>query len=420
MVNKTVLDIGVPVVTETVPGVHSVSIGIWVKAGSRYEKKGENGISHFIEHMLFKGTEKHTAREIAKVIDSVGGVLNAFTSKEYTCFYVKILSQHLCLAIDLLSDIFFDSLFKQEEIEKERNVIIQEIHMVKDTPDEYIQDIFNQSYFNDHPLGYSTLGELETVQHFGRNDIVGFFNREYSIPERIIISAAGNIEHQDLLEEIEKRFGHFNGRASEPEKNSFLPERNVSFHYRELEQVHVCLGTAGLSQVDPGRHALYILNVILGGSMSSRLFQEIRENRGLAYSVFSFMASFHDTGLFGVYMGVRNETVKDSLNIVLKEIKELREKKVDTAELCDAKEQIKGNMLLALESTDSRMSRLAKCEMYYNEYIPIEEVMRDIDGVTSETIQELAQSIFRDEYFTYTFLGPVKEKSIPSETLRLN
>lgn len=420
MINKTVLSNGVRIVTETVPSVHSVSIGIWVKAGSRHEKKREIGISHFIEHMLFKGTEKYSANEIARVIDSVGGFLNAFTTKEYTCFYVKVLSQYLYLATDLLSDIFFNSLFKEEEIEKERKVIVQEINMVKDTPDDYIQDLFNQSYFANHPLGNKVLGELEAVQRFGREDIVSFFNREYPLPERIIISAAGNIEHGDLLEKIGKRFELLEGKSPEAVKNSFSPKRNVSFYVRRLEQVHVCLGTTGCSQIDPARHTLYVLNVILGGSMSSRLFQEIRENHGLAYSIYSFLVSFCDTGVFGVYMGVIEETLKDALHIILKELKKLRDVKVDSNELKDAKEQIKGGMLLSLESTDSRMSRLAKCEIYYDEYIPIEEVLQSIDSVTSRTIQELAQSIFKDESFTYTFLGPVKEKKIPPEILRLN
>ena len=419
MVNKTVLGNGVRVVTEKVASVHSVSIGIWVKSGSRHEREGENGLAHFIEHMLFKGTAKHTAHEIAKIIDSVGGVINAFTTKEYTCFYIKFLSQHLRLATDLLCNIFFDSLFKQEEIEKERNVIIQEINMVRDIPDDYIQDLFNQAYFKGHPLGYNVLGELETVQRFGKNDIVNFTGREYFIPERIIISATGNIEHQSLLGLIGKYFEHLDGSTSEPVRNSFLPERNVSFHFRDLEQVHVCLGTTGLSQVDPGRHALYVLNAILGGSMSSRLFQEIRENHGLAYSIYSYVVSFYDIGLFGIYMGVVRETVKEALDIILRELRILQEKKIDDTELGNAKEQIKGNMLLALESTDNRMSRLAKCEMYYNEHVPVEEILQSIDEVTSEAIQDLARSLFRDEYFTYTFLGPVKEKNIPQDMLKL-
>ncbi len=420
MINKTVLDNGVRVVTESVPSVHSVSIGFWIKTGSRHEKPQEHGISHFIEHMIFKGTEKHTAFSIARVIDSVGGVLNAFTTKEYTCIYVKVLSQHLNLATDLLCNIFFESLFEPEEIEKERDVIIQEINMVKDTPDDYIQELFNMSYFDKHPLASSVLGWPETVGLFGRRDIVGFFSREYLIPEKIIISAAGCIDHNLFMEAIGKRFEHLKGTASEAPEKAFLPEKEISFHFRELEQVHVCIGTLGCSHVSPERYALYIFNAILGGSMSSRLFQEIRENRGLAYTIFSFMISFFDTGLFGVYMAVTGEKTNEALQIVLKELEKLRDREVGETELHNAREQIKGNMLLSLESSDSLMSRLAKCEIYHNEYIAVEDLIQGIDEVTSETVQELARSIIRDEYFNYTFLGPIRERDIPPETLNLH
>ena len=419
MVKKTILNNGVRIVTETVPGVHSVTIGIWIKVGARHEKKDEDGIAHFIEHMLFKGTKKYTAREIARLIDSVGGVLNAFTSKEYTCFYVKVLSQHLDLAVDLLSDIFFDSLFEQEEIEKERNVIIQEINMVKDTPDDYVQDVFNKAYFASHSLSCNILGDTETVNRFNKNELTDFFKRKYSAPEKIIISAAGNIEHFQLLNMFEKKFGRITGNGLMPENDSFVPKRNVSFHFRDLEQIHVCIGTAGLSQTDPDRHTLYILNTILGGSMSSRLFQEIRENHGLAYSVYSFSTSFYDTGMFGVYMGVVRESLNEALCILKNELNNMKDTMVDATELCNAKEQMKGNMLLAMESTDSRMTRLARCEIYYDRYIPVEELIQNIDGVTSGDIQNLALSLFSDEYFTYTFLGPAREEDLTSETLKL-
>jgi len=419
MIQKTVLSNGIRVVTEVVPNVHSVSIGIWIKTGSRHEKDGENGIAHFIEHMLFKGTEKHTAFDIAKVIDSVGGILNAFTTKEYTCYYVKVLTQHLSLGIDILWDIFFHSLFQSEEIEKERNVILQEINMVKDTPDDYIQDLFNQSFYSGHSLGNAILGELETVERFGRQDMVDFFAREYLDPGRIIISAAGNIEHDFLADQVLRIF-EIPAKAGEAaHKDSFRATRQVSFHYRELEQVHMCLGTVGASQVDPERYGYYLISSILGGSMSSRLFQEIRENRGLAYSVYSFLAAFYDTGMFGVYMGVRRESLKEALHIVLAEFRRLQEEAIAESDLTNAKEQIKGNMLLGLESSDSRMSRLAKCEIYYDEYIPVEELIRNIDAVTPEAVREIARRIFRDELFTYTFLGPVNKKEIQDNFLAM-
>jgi len=419
MINKTVLGNGVRVVTESVPAVHSVSIGIWVKTGSRHENGGEKGIAHFIEHMLFKGTEKRSACEISRLIDSVGGSINAFTSKEYTCFYVKVLNRHLALAVDLLSDIFFKSVFDEEEIEKERNVIFQEISMVRDTPDDYIQDLFIQSYFGNHPLASAILGEPETVQRFTRGNLLDFFAHRHLVSEKIIISAAGNIVHEDVLAQVAKSFGHLASADTDAVRSVFLPERKLSCHYRDLEQVHVCLGTMGYSQDDDRRYGLYVLNAILGGSMSSRLFQEVREKRGLAYSVFSFMSSFKDTGLFGIYTGVKKENTLETLEIVMKELARLAKEAVHADALKDAKEQLKGSMLLSLESTDNRMSRIARSEIYYDKYIPIDDIIEKIDAVKAETVRETAREIFRDELFTFTFLGPVEEKEIPAETLRL-
>jgi predicted Zn-dependent peptidase len=379
----------------------------------------EQGLAHFIEHMLFKGTSRYSAFEIARRIDSVGGVLNAFTAKEYTCFYVKVLSRHLDLAIELLCDIFFNSLFDPEEIEKERNVVLQEISMVRDTPEEYVQDLFNQEFFAEHPLGYNILGEIETVQGYNRDKVVEFFEREYRRPQNLVIAAAGNVEHQGFVDTIRERFASIPTRPGVDRTDRFALRRSVDFHYRDLEQVHVCLGTRGLSHLDANRYVLYILNTILGGSMSSRLFQEIRENRGLAYSVGSFMTSFLDTGMFGVCMGVLKETVQESLDITHRELKTLRNCPVEREELSHAQEQLKGNLLLALEGSDSSMSRLARCELYYDGYVPVEEILNDIDAVTPDQVQALAQELFRDELFTYTFLGPIGPDDLPASELTL-
>jgi predicted Zn-dependent peptidase len=419
MIRKSQLDNGARIVTETIPGVHSISIGIWVKAGARNESVAEQGLAHFIEHMLFKGTSRYSAFEIARRIDSVGGVLNAFTAKEYTCFYVKVLSRHLDLAIELLCDIFFDSLFDSEEIEKERNVVLQEISMVRDTPEEYVQDLFNQAFFADHPLGYNILGEVETVQGYNRDKVVEFFEREYRRPQHLVIAAAGNVEHQSFVDTIRERFASIPTRPGVDRTDRFDLRRSVDFHYRELEQVHVCLGTRGLSHLDANRYVLYVLNTILGGSMSSRLFQEIRENRGLAYTVGSFMTSFLDTGMFGVCMGVLKETVQESLDITHRELKTLRDCPVERKELSHAQEQLKGNLLLALEGSDSLMSRLARCELYYDGYVPVEDILNDIDAVTPDQVQALAQELFRDELFTYTFLGPIGPEDLPVSELTL-
>jgi len=419
MIRTSQLDNGARIVTETIPGVHSISIGIWVKAGARDESAAEQGLAHFIEHMLFKGTSRYSAFEISRRIDSVGGVLNAFTAKEYTCFYVKVLSRHLDLAIDLLSDIFFNSLFDHVEIEKERNVVLQEISMVRDTPDDYVQDLFNQAFFADHPLGYNILGEIETVQRFNRDAIVSFFEREYRRPRHLVIAAAGNLDHDDFAGRVRERFAALPARPAGIRADSFTWRRRVDFHFRDLEQVHVCMGTRGLSHLDEKRYVLHVLNTILGGSMSSRLFQEIRENRGLAYNVFSFMTSFLDTGMFGVCMGVVKETVRESLDITHRELKAMRDRPVSREELIHAQEQLKGNLLLALEGTDSRMSRLAKCELYYDAFVPVEAILNDIDAVTPEQVQSLAQELFRDELFTYTFLGPIEPDDVPAPDLTL-
>jgi len=417
MLKKTLLSNGIKIVTEKIPHFYSVSIGIWVKTGSRYEKKEHRGICHFIEHMLFKGTARHSAFEIAKCIDTVGGFLNAFTAKEYTCFYAKVLKQHLPLAVDLLSDIFLNSLFTPEDIEKERSVILQEIHMIKDTPDDYIQDLFNTSYFFGHPLGYPIQGELETIQNLDKASMAAVFNAEYLRPGRIIVAAAGDIEHDQLVEEIGRSFAGLTPNQDTVHADSFVPEKKADFHHRKLEQVHICLGTIGLAQIDPQRYALYILNTLLGGSMSSRLFQEIREKQGLAYTVYSFVSSFFDVGLFGIYMGVKKETAQQALSIVLREMEKLKCQNVDAQELSSAKEQLKGNMLLSAESTDNRMSRLAKCEIYYNKYLPLEEIVAEIDKVTSEDIQMLSRTLFNGNHTTYTFLGPIKKREMPAELL---
>jgi predicted Zn-dependent peptidase len=420
MAQKTVLSNGVRVVTERVPGVHSVSIGIWIKAGTRHELPQECGMAHFLEHMLFKGTRRYSAADISRIIDSVGGFLNAFTTKEYTCFYVKVLKDHMRLAVDLLADIFFNSVFAPEEIDKERNVVVQEINMVKDTPDDYIQDLFNQAFFHGHPLGCNILGDLETVSRFGQEDITGFFRREYLVPGRIIISAAGSIGHPEFVDAVGGYFELLRGSRAKDTAHPFVPTRAVSFNVRPLEQVHVSIGTHGLDQHDRNRHALFVLNVISGGSMSSRLFQEIRENRGLAYSVYSFTASFHDAGMYGVYMGVVRETMQEALEVVLQQLARFSREPVTDEELVHAKEQLKGNLLLALECTDSRMSRLAKCEIYHNAYIPIQKVLREIEAVTAETVCELARQMFRDDFLTFTFLGPLEAQDLAPECLLLN
>jgi predicted Zn-dependent peptidase len=403
---KTVLDNGIKVITEEIPYLKSVSIGVWVNTGSRDEQPHENGISHFIEHLLFKGTERRTAFDIAKEIDSVGGTLNAFTGREYTCFYAKVIDRNLPLAIDLLSDIFLHSLMDPNDVEKERMVILQEIKMVEDTPDDYIHDLFNRVCWGDHPLGFPIFGTSELVQSFNRDQVYQFLKDNY-LPKRIIICAAGNLRHQEVVDSIGATFGEIpkSDKLWQRVKPHSISTSNI--RRRELEQVHFCLGTKGLEYNHSLRFASYLLNTVLGGGMSSRLFQEIRENRGLAYSVYSYLPSYIDSGLVVVYAGTNGNSFQEVIDLVLKEFNRLKTERFKKEELETAKEQLKGNLLLSLESSDNLMTRLAKKEIYLGSYMPVERVIKGIDEVDEEGVRHLAETIFDEQFFCLTVLGPV-------------
>ncbi|MBN2469045.1 MAG: insulinase family protein [Deltaproteobacteria bacterium] len=419
MYQKTILSNGTRVVTERIPHVRSVSIGIWVKTGSRDEKKNENGISHFIEHMLFKGTRKRTALDIAKEIDAVGGVINASTGREYTNFYAKVLDKDFDVAVDLLSDIFLNSKFSPHEIEREREVIYQEIKMVEDTPDEYIQDIFNQYFFPENSLGFPILGHYQTISQLTKPRIAGFFKTAFLRPLRIIVSVAGKLEHERIVEKIKETIGRVQSAMDDRVLATPDPHPNIHVLHKKLEQVHLCLGTKGISQTHPFRYAAYVLNVILGGSMSSRLFQEVREKHGLAYSVFSYLSSYSDTGILGIYAGTTSDNVKKVLDIIMNELRHLREKSIQEADLEKAKEQIRGNILLSSESTDNRMGRLARGELYFGKFIPLKEILNGIEMVTTADVQQLAQDLFQQEYFSLAALGKVRERDVARGLLAL-
>lgn len=412
MVTKTTLENGIQVITEEVPSVHSVSVGIWVEAGSRDEELKENGISHFIEHMLFKGTKRRSAGQISKEIDSVGGVLNAFTSKEFSSFYAKVLAEHLPVALNLLFDLYLNSTFSTEEMEKERQVIAQEISMIEDTPDEYIHDLFSESFWPRHPLGFPILGRMETIGRMKRNRLKEFFLRNYLGVQPILV-AAGKLRHKDLLQPVEEMLGKVRPRRKQRRSRPPRPHPQIFVKNKSLEQVHLVLGTQGFSAIHPQRYAFSVLNTILGGGMSSRLFQEIREDRGLAYSVYSFLSSFKDSGMLGVYVGTGNTTFLTVLKIILREMKKLAQDSLKPKELRSAKEQLKGNLLLSLESTDSRMGRLAKSEIYFNRFISTEEIIKGIEQVSADEIANLARQLFRPESLSLTVLGPITEKDIP-------
>jgi predicted Zn-dependent peptidase len=416
---KTILDNGIRVITEQIPYLKSVSIGVWVTTGSRDEHLHENGISHFIEHLLFKGTERRTAFDIAKEIDSVGGTLNAFTGREYTCFYAKVIDKNLPLAIDLLSDIFLNSLMNGKDVEKERMVILQEIKMVEDTPDDLIHDLFNRSCWGDHPLGYPIFGTSRLVQSFSRDQIYQFLKETYQ-PNWIIICAAGNLDHQEVVDRVGETFGHL--PKSNKEKERFRPNSisTTNIWKRDLEQVHFCLGTKGLQYNHSLRFASYVLNTILGGGMSSRLFQEIRENRGLAYSVYSYLPAYIDTGLVVVYAGTNEDSFQEVIGLVVDEFKRLKTEPFKNGELETAKEQLKGNLLLGLESSDNLMTRLAKNEIYFGSYLPVEKILKGIEAAEEETIRGLANELFDERFFCLSVLGPMDGDHFDKTLIGLN
>ena len=415
-VNKTAFNNGIRIVTKKMPHVHSVSMGVWVNVGARDESSSESGLSHFIEHMIFKGTEKRTAFQIAKEFDAIGGQTNAFTSAENTCYHAKVIDTRLETMVDILSDIFLNSVFDEKEVENERAVILQEIAMVEDSPDEYIHMLSGRNFWGDNSLGRSVLGTRENVAGFNAHTIKGFFNNFYQ-PERIVISAAGNLEHNRLVDLIGPVFESIRPGNSFPERITPQGNSMVNLHQRQLEQVHICLGTKGISITDPRRYAYSLMNTILGGNMSSRLFQEIREKRGLAYSVYSFISSYVDTGIFGAYAGLNPKNARKATELILKEIARLKHMRVDPNELQDAKEHTKGSLMLASESNDNQMVRLSQNETHFGRYIPLEEIANNIESVTQDDILHLAESLFQKSRFALTLLGPVADEKIYDEIL---
>jgi predicted Zn-dependent peptidase len=381
-------------------------MGIWLNVGSRDEEENESGLTHFIEHMLFKGTQKRSALEIAKQLDAVGGMSNAFTSKENTCFHAKVLDTHLPLVVEILSDIFLQSVFDQVEVEREREVILQEINMVEDTPDEYVHILFNQNFWDGNALGRPIFGNVQTVKSFTREMILEYLNRGYH-PDRIVLTAAGNVNHQEFLELVGPAFSNIERHGHNFDRTPPRANSRVDLYSRDIEQIHLCLGTRGTSLHEKERYCCSILNVILGGSMSSRLFQEVRERRGLAYSIYSFLSSQTDTGMMGIYGAVRPDNIKETLELIRLELSRFKREPISDTELRAAKEHIKGGIYLAAENTDNRMSRLAKNEMIFNRFVTYEEIEADLERVTVEDIQALAQQIFQPEVMSLVLLGQV-------------
>ena len=416
MFNKSELANGVRLITERIEHVKSVSVGIWVNVGSRDEEAREGGISHLIEHMIFKGTARRTALQIAKEIDQVGGMSNAFTSKEFTCFHAKVMSDHLPLVTDLLADIFLGSLFDPEDLERERQVILQEIRMVEDTPDEMVHVLFSQNLWPGNPLGRPVMGTVETVGSMSRADIHQYLDRTYLSP-RIVIAAAGDVDHQNLCDLIG---GAFEGLPPAMEDRSAsapqtIPGINVT--RKDLEQVHLCLGTDFPSIMEERRFAAALLNIMLGGNMSSRLFQEIREKRGLAYSVYSFYSAYIDSGLLGVYAGVEPKQTVETIRLIRSELEGVQAGRLEASELSAAQEHLKGSIILGSESVDNRMTRLAKNEITYRRNIEFDEVLEKVNQVTLDDVVQLAKEFFSPENLSLTVLGRIDEDDLPADLL---
>jgi predicted Zn-dependent peptidase len=409
-IEKTLLSNGVRILSQRMPHVQSVSMGVWVNIGSRDETDAENGLSHFIEHMMFKGTQKRSAFEIAKAFDAIGGYTNAFTSMENTCYHAKVMANHLDTMSEILTDIFLNSLFDEAEIEKERPVIFQEIGMLEDTPDEYVHQLAARSFWGDNPLGRSILGTHDNILQFDSKNIRSFFERLYQ-PDRIVVTAVGNIEHDHLVDLARPAFEAI--PSGNPIQARDIPQGHfhVGIHPKDLEQVHICLNARGLATTDPRRFVASLMNTILGGNMSSRLFQQIREQRGLAYSVYSFFSSFVDTGMSGAYAGVDPVNAYETVEIILNTLQDLKDSPVTDDELLHAKEFTKGNLLMASESNENQMARLAQGEFHFERYTPLQEILDGIDGVTPADIQVLAEEMFLKNQMTLTLHGPVTETS---------
>jgi predicted Zn-dependent peptidase len=416
---KTQLDNGIRVVTDALPTLDSVSLGIWMTTGSRDEGVDERGLSHFIEHLLFKGTERRNAFDISREIESVGGSINAFTGKEYTCFHAKVLKRDTALAVDILADIVANSVFDPQEIERERMVVLQEIKMVEDTPDDYIHDLFHRSFWGDHPLGYPITGVQENVVSFQREEIIAFVQGRYT-PDRMIVAAAGGLDHRQVVDLVQAHLGHLHPCASPSQrKGTHGGKSRLQVTYRELEQVHFCIGTRGIPHNHRLRYAGHTLNTLLGGNMSSRLFQEVREKRGLTYSIYSFLNTYTDTGLFGVYAGTTKAEIQEVIALILQELQAIREGRIREEDLSAAKEYLRGGTILSLEGSDGRMSRLARDEICFNRHLPLEEVLQGLAGVSHGAIAEVAQEMLGSHPLCITLLGAIEEGELPWKQLDL-
>lgn len=406
------LDNGIRVVMEKIPYINSVSVGIIIDCGSKNENKNNNGISHFIEHMLFKGTRKRDAKKIAETIDSIGGVLNAFTGKETTIYYAKVLNNHIKIAIDILSDMITNSIFKEEDIEKEKSVILEELYMYLDSPEDLAVELLNKMMFERTSLEHSIIGTEESIKGINRAKILNYFTENYQ-PENMVISIAGNIDERECIKLLKDYFGPFNNKSLEinkknESKNIYKFTNKLDYINKDTEQINLCIGMEGLPITSPKMEALMILNNIFGGSMSSRLFQKIREDLGLAYSIETFPSSYKDTGILTLFLGLHPSQILKSIKAIDDEIKNIKENLISREELEKSKEQLKGNYVLGMENTFNRMYEIGKSLLIFNRVFTQEEILNKIDSVDMEDIKEVINIIFNREKFNIAYVGKVE------------
>ncbi|MCI4625677.1 MAG: insulinase family protein [Candidatus Magnetoovum sp. WYHC-5] len=412
MFKRLILDNGIPLVMESISGVRSIAAGIWVKAGARFETPEINGISHFIEHMMFKGTSKRTQQDIAKEMDSLGGDINAFTTREYTVYYIKVLDEYIADGLDILCDIFNNPLIQEQDIEKEKGVIKEEINMTLDTPDDYIHDYFYNNVWGQESLGLPVLGNIKTISRFKRSELVKFIDTNYNHNDTIV-SCGGKVDFDRIYQLFNEKLGAIPGNAKTVNKSDVTPvfRKGINVLQKELSEVHVCLGVAGIKQNSTLRYPFLAINTLFGGGISSRLFQEIRENRGLAYSIYSFLSSYSDTGLFGVYAGSAPDNYVEVIELVVKELKHLKET-ITHEEVERAKNHLKGNLLLNMESSTSRMLNVARQEIYYDRYYQTEEIIRGVEAITTAEVVELLSDLVDVDKMAVSVLGPADKSKL--------
>jgi predicted Zn-dependent peptidase len=406
-IQKHMLPNGLVVITETMSHVRSVSVGVWVRNGSRREIPEENGLAHFIEHMVFKGTERRSAEAIAREMDSVGGMLDAFTSKEQICFNAKVLDEHLPIAFDVIADLVLRPKFDSEDLKKERKVILEEIKMDLDNPEYLLHEIFTRGFWPGHPLGRPILGTPDTVKKFNRDALCGRF-RNWFAPDHLVITAAGHVVHDQVLELVQREYGGLQPAGPAEDDGAPTTEAPIRLETkRDLEQAHICIGVPSVPLAHEDRFGFAVLNNLLGGGMSSRLFQNIREKRGLAYAVFSELTPYSDAGMMTVYAGTATDAIGQVIDLTIQEFRSLKEALVSEEELRRSKNHLKGSLMLSLESTSSRMSNLARQELYFGRFFSLDEILAAIEAVTREELQSLAQRYFKTDHIAVTVLGPI-------------